>query len=294
LLPERGWEVREAQLAKFFVCCTIDNAALNGPLAQLWATNQLASTFFKSASGGTQFFGNVTAMLSAAPGARPPQRLFELAYLCLVCGFEGRYGVNTSPREAEIDGLKTRLLAVIGEGGPVNALGLFGSGIPQMDESIKRTWRLPVWPFAATVVALCLGLLFAYRALLGVNAETALARLEAGAAEPLPQAVMPIAPPPPQTEWIERLRGVAGAAGFAVSQDGSRVSVIASGGLFASASDRLRDDLVPVYQQIGTLLNETRGSIVVRGHTDRQPMRSLQFRSNRDLARARAKFVGRD
>ena len=254
-------------MAKFFVCCAIDNAALNSPLAQLWATDQLASRFFKSASGGAQFFSNVGAMLNALPAARPPLRLFELAYLCLVCGFEGRYGVTESPLESEIDGLKTRLLAVIGEGGRTLASNFLGSGIPRFEEAARRTWQLPVWPVASVVAALCLGLVFFFRSFLGADSEAALAQLEAGAAQPLSKVSLPVVAAPPQTDWLERLRAVVGPAGFSVTQDQQRVLVTASGGLFASASDRLRGDTSAVFTQVGALLNETRGSIVVRGHT---------------------------
>lgn len=292
LLPERGWEGREAQLAKFFVCCAIDNAALNSPLSRLWATNQLVSSYFKSASGGAQFFSNVGAMLNASPGARPPLRIFELAYLCLVCGFEGRYGVGKSPREAEIDDLKMRLLVVIGEGGRTLASSFLGSGIPRLEEAVRQTRRFPVWPVAAVVAALCLGLVFFFRALLGAGSDAALAQLEAGAAQPMPEVGLPVVAALPQRAWVERLRAVVSPVGFSVTEDKHRVLVTASGGLFPSASDDLREDLTSVYTQIGALLNETRGSIVVRGHTDRQAMRSLQFRNNKDLARARAKAVG--
>lgn len=293
-LGQRGWEAREAHLAKFFVCCAVDNAALNSPLARYWAGNQLSSTFFKTALGGEQFFNNVDAMLNARPGARPPLRLFELAYLCLVCGFEGRYGMVRSPQEADIDAVKKRLLAVIGEGGAVAAPSFLGTGIPKMDAAVKRSWRLPLWPVAACVVAACLALVFGYRALLGSTTEAALAQLQAGAAHPLGELNTPAPVWQPQAAWLERLRAEASQAGFEVVQTGAQIRVVGSGGLFASASDRLREDLVPAYTRIGALLNEDggRGMVIVRGHTDRQPIRSLQFQSNRDLSRARAKAVG--
>lgn len=291
-LAQRGWEPREAHLAQFFVCCAIDNAALNSPLAGYWSGNQLSGTFFKSALGGVQFFSNVDAMLSARAGARPPLRLFELAYLCLVCGFEGRYGIARQPQEADIDAVKRRLLAVIGESGAIAAPDFLGTGVPRSVAEIRRAWRLPVWPVLACVAAACLALLFGYRALLGKDAEAALAQLQAGAAQPLAALAAQVAARPPEAAWIDRLRAVAAEAGFEVVQTDNRVRVIASGGLFASASDRLREDLVPVYARIGALLNEARGSVIVRGHTDSQPIRSLQFQNNRDLARARARAVG--
>jgi len=292
VLPQRGWDGREVQLAKFFVCCAIDNAALNSPLAATWSGNQLSSTFFKNAAGGSKFFANVAAMLSASPGARPPLRLFQLAHLCLVCGFEGRYGIGDSMRENEIEDLKRRLLAVIGEQGHLTAASFLGSGLPTPEPLAARHWRLPIWPIAAVVGAACVIALFVFRALLGRDTDAALAKLDAGARIPLPALSEPAAPPP-RGDWIERLRKVADAAGFGVAQDGATVTVTANGGLFKSASDQLRSDFEPVYEQIGALLNEVHGSVIVRGHTDQQPIRSLQFQNNTELSRARARTVGR-
>lgn len=292
LLPQRGWDGREVQLAKFFVCCAIDNAALNSPLASTWSGNQLTSTFFSSASGGAKFFANVAAMLASAPAARPPLRLFELAHLCLVCGFEGRYGLGDPARESEIEQLKRRLLAVIAEQGRLTTASFLGTGIPQREPLASRSWRLPVWPLAALVAALCVVLLFAWRGLLGHDVGAVLAKLDEGAQLPLPALVAPVVKSP-QAEWIERLRKLTDSAGFTLTQDGDGVTVTGSGGLFASASDQVRDEWVVVYQQIGELLDEVRGGVIVRGHTDQQPIRSLRFQNNTELSRARAKAVGR-
>lgn len=291
LLPQRGWDVREANLAKFFVCCAVDNAALNSQFASTWTGNQLTSSFFRTAAGGVQFFTNVEAMLKASPQARPPLRLFELAYQCLICGFEGKYSAPNAPRD-NIEDLKTRLRAVIGEGGRISTANFLGTGLPQPQPLAQRQWRLPVWSIAAVVAAACFALLFAYRFLLGTEAEAAIAKLEEGSAQPLPALTTPATPVPQQAAWIDRLRIVAGKYGFAVTQNGAKVDVTASGGLFASGSDQLRADLIPAYADIGRLLNEARGSVIVRGHTDQQPIASLQFANNKELSRARAKAVG--
>jgi type VI secretion system protein ImpK len=293
-LPTRGWDSREAQLAKFFVCCTTDNAALNSPIAPTWATRQLTGTFFKNAQGGQQLFTNLNAMLAAPPGARATMRLFELAYLCLVCGFEGRYGVAGAQRETDIEDLKKRILAVIGEGRVLAVPSFLGSGVPKQDAVMRRDWRLPVWPFAAFAACACIGLILVCRGLLANDASALLAKLEKGAAAPLPALTTASVPAqPPQAAWIERMRATAGSAGFTVDQkNGNTVTVVASGGLFASGSDKLKPELAPTFAKIGSLLNEVRGSVVVRGHTDQMPVSTLQFVSNKDLSRARAKAVG--
>jgi len=292
-LSARGWDSREAQLAKFFICCTIDNAALNSPIAPTWATRQLTGTFFKNAQGGQQLFTNLNAMLAAPPGARTTMRLFELAYLCLVCGFEGRYGVASAKRDADIEDLKRRLLEVVGEGRAMAAPSFLGSGMPKQDAVMRRDWRLPVWPFAAFAACACIGLILICRGLLANDASELLAKLEKGAATPLPALTTAAAPAqPPQAAWIERLHEATGSAGFTVDQNGNKVTIVASGGLFASGSDKLKPELAPAFAKIGDLLNEVRGSLVVRGHTDQVPVNTLQFVSNKDLSRARARAVG--
>ncbi|MGM0577157.1 MAG: flagellar motor protein MotB [Myxococcota bacterium] len=62
-------------------------------------------------------------------------------------------------------------------------------------------------------------------------------------------------------------------------------------GVFPLGSARLDRDFVPILAKIRGVLADTRGSIVVAGHTDDLPIRTRRFRSNWDLSASRAASV---
>jgi len=51
--------------------------------------------------------------------------------------------------------------------------------------------------------------------------------------------------------------------------------------------------MIPLLEKIGILLKETKGDIVVAGHTDNVPMQGIRFKSNLELSIARAASVAR-
>ncbi|TQV85567.1 flagellar motor protein MotB [Aliikangiella coralliicola] len=65
-------------------------------------------------------------------------------------------------------------------------------------------------------------------------------------------------------------------------------------GSFASASDTIEEQFVPVLNKIETILSETEGEIRVAGHTDNLPINNEYFRSNWELSGARAGSVTRE
>mgnify|MGYP002623321143 FL=1 len=62
-------------------------------------------------------------------------------------------------------------------------------------------------------------------------------------------------------------------------------------GLFASGSARVSDGHRPILDKIGAALDREAGPVFVIGHTDSQPINTLQFPSNWHLSSARAKSV---
>ena len=65
-------------------------------------------------------------------------------------------------------------------------------------------------------------------------------------------------------------------------------------GSFASASDTIESQFVPVIQKIETILKDTSGEIRVAGHTDNLPISNEYFRSNWELSGGRAGSVTRE
>ncbi len=65
-------------------------------------------------------------------------------------------------------------------------------------------------------------------------------------------------------------------------------------GSFASASDSIESEFIPVIQKIETILADTDGEIRVAGHTDNIPIDNEYFRSNWELSGGRAASVTRE
>jgi type VI secretion system protein ImpK len=61
--------------------------------------------------------------------------------------------------------------------------------------------------------------------------------------------------------------------------------------LFESGSAQVNPNYVLTLQRLAQALDEVPGRVFVVGHTDDQPLRSLRYRDNYDLSRARADEV---
>ena len=64
-----------------------------------------------------------------------------------------------------------------------------------------------------------------------------------------------------------------------------------AGDLFASGRADVNRQYDELFEQIGRALNQVPGRVLVRGHTDDQPIQSIRFRDNFDLSRQRAAAV---
>jgi type VI secretion system protein ImpK len=61
--------------------------------------------------------------------------------------------------------------------------------------------------------------------------------------------------------------------------------------LFASGTATINDRYVPLIDRVAAALDNEQGSVLVVGHTDNVPIRSLRFPSNYQLSVARAETV---
>ena len=66
------------------------------------------------------------------------------------------------------------------------------------------------------------------------------------------------------------------------------VNTMTATDLFASGSANVNASYTSLIHDIGSALNKVPGRILVIGHTDDQPLRSLRFKDNYELSRARA------
>jgi type VI secretion system protein ImpK len=66
---------------------------------------------------------------------------------------------------------------------------------------------------------------------------------------------------------------------------------LAATGMFPSGGVDVGADQIPLLHKITAALNQVQGRVIVVGHTDDQPVRSLKYKDNFELSGARARSV---
>jgi type VI secretion system protein ImpK len=107
---------------------------------------------------------------------------------------------------------------------------------------------------------------------------------------PTPPPVVRDAPPPLRfSKFLEReiREGL-----VSVRENAEQSTVIIRGdGLFESGSATIRPQFRDIVDRIAAAIGEVRGRVLVSGHTDDRPIRSVRFPSNWELSQERARAV---
>jgi type VI secretion system protein ImpK len=170
--------------------------------------------------------------------------------------------------------------------------------------------QLPLWVFAGLAGLLLLGLFAAFTFALSRDSDPVFLSLSAldkrlppmperpvvSIPRPEPPPVAPEAPakpvaPPPITLRILLADDIAADRVEVVDRPEGQTVIIRGDGLFASARDDLQPNFVPVVRRIGAALGQLPGRVLVTGHSDSAPIKSLRFPSNWHLSQARAESV---
>ena len=274
-----------ALAARYALCAALDEAVLSTPGGgqSEWGRQSLLVTLHGDNWGGEKFFDMVER--SSADPARHIE-LMELQYMCLALGFAGKYAVadRGHARLAEVQAdLYRRIRAQ--RGVPAAELSLHWRGVQDRRNPLIR--YVPWWVVGAFTLAVLMGTFIFYHARLAALSAPISARLaHLGLAE-APNAARSAAP---------RLRPLlqddeaAGVLRVEERNNQTVVTLIASD-LFGSGSAQVNPKYYPTLQRVAHALNAVPGRVFVVGHTDDQPLRSLKFRDNYDLSRARATAV---
>lgn len=280
----------------YALCAAIDDTAMSIPWSQAgnWAGRSLSSTFHQDVRSGERFFDLLGGM-QKEPGRYQPA--LEICYFCLALGFRGRYRLD--PRgTAELDRVRESLYQLL--------LQLEGSKEPELSprwKGVDAPYRgpdrgIPAW--VPAVVALSL-LALGYVAAIGwVNAkgDDAQQRLMQLPPAKAPTIVREAPPTPPAAvpqpdAGLARLRTLLApeiAEGVVALQgDAHSLMVrIMARGMFESGSADVQPRFVALLGRIGEGLKAEPGQVMVLGHTDNQPIRTVRFPSNFALSTARA------
>ncbi|MBL0419628.1 DotU family type VI secretion system protein [Ramlibacter sp. AW1] len=281
---------------RYVLCTMLDEAASGTPWggSGSWASHSLLVAFHNETWGGEKFFQLLDRVLQNPPPNRP---LLELMAIALYLGFEGRYRVQANGA-SQLEGIRERVAQVLQEPDARGdrELSPHWSGERRADARIRD--GVPVWVAAAVTAGVLAGVFLGLR--IGINTETdptfqALQAIDirkpaAPALPPPPAVVAQPAPAPPRLASFLKPEIDAGQVEVRDHPDRSVVT-IQGDGLFEPGSAELARRVQPLIGRIGQALGNVPGTVLVTGHTDSLPIRSLRYPSNWHLSRDRAEAV---
>lgn len=277
---------------RYVLCTLLDESASSTPWGSsgAWSSQSLLVQFHNEAWGGEKVFQLLTRLMQTPVQQR---NLLELVYVALSLGFEGRYRVLDNGR-AQLDAVRERLAQVLREGaGPV-------------DSSLSTQWRgvaaaaprlrdgVALWVVAAGAALLLMLVFVGLRLTLNAQTDATFAALQAmDVPKAAKLAAVVVAPPVAAAPRLAQLLKTDIDAGAVQVQDLADRSIVTlrGDGLFEPGSADVAERAVALFGRVAQALNQVPGSVLVSGHTDNQPIRSLRFPSNWHLSKERAESV---
>ncbi len=285
---ESGVKNEIALAARYAICASLDEAVLSTPWGSQseWAQHPLLVAFHREAWGGEKFF-EMLDRISGDPATYID--LMELQYLNLAFGFAGKFQMMERGQERLADvrqDLYRRIRSYRGSG--EGELSLRWQGLEDRRNRLIR--YVPWWVVGAAALAVLAVTFTAYYAMLRNRAEPIQAEL---ATVGLEEFSLPPAPVVVQGPTLRQLLAPEVTAGsLNVEETGSRTLITLLGGdLFGSGSADVNPAFDATLQRVAAALNKVPGRVMVYGHTDDQPIRSLKFQDNVQLSRERAQGV---
>ncbi|MEP6721035.1 MAG: DotU family type VI secretion system protein [Variovorax sp.] len=274
--------------ARYVLCTAIDEAVANTPwgVQAGWNKQSLLVQFHNETWGGEKIFQLLAKLAQDVPTHR---QLLELIYCVLGLGLEGRYRVVDNGR-AQLDTVRQRLADLIRKDRPPREADLSPHWRGQGVGTTRLRHALPLWVFAAAFALLLALVWFGLRLSLNNRSDTTYAAVSS-----LRVPNLQIAPPaqlakaPRLAKFLEpEVR-----QGLVTVTDEADRSVVRLRGdsFFGSGSAEPMPQSLPVLKRIGQALAEVKGEVLITGHSDNQPIRSLRFPSNWHLSAARADAV---
>jgi type VI secretion system protein ImpK len=277
--------------ARYVLCTMLDEAVLSSPWGEHsgWAQKTLLVTFHSESYGGAKFFQILERLCS---DFAKHIDLIELMYICLALGFAGRYQIEAGGRAKLADiqeDLYRRIQAQRAK--PADELAPHWRGIEDRRNPLIR--YVPLWVVAAFAAVVLLGaFLYFYTQLNAasspISAQLAQIGLENGTPPDTARQ------PHPARKSLKQLLAPEEQAGLlSVDEkpDGQALVRLAATGMFPSGGVDVSTGAIPLLHKITAALNQVQGRVIVVGHTDDQPIRSLKYKDNFELSAARARSV---
>ncbi|HTI38999.1 MAG TPA: type IVB secretion system protein IcmH/DotU [Vicinamibacterales bacterium] len=274
--------------ARYALCAALDEAVLSTPWGAQseWAQHPILVALHREAWGGEKFF-EMLNRISADPARHLD--LLELQHIILSLGFTGKYQQIDRGYE-QLSDLQREISRTIHKfrGAPPPELSIKWRGLEDQRSRLIR--YVPWWVVAAAAVAVLAVTFVVYQSRLAAQADPLHARLAQVGLEDF------AVPPPParvKGPTLKQLLAPEEAAGrLTVEENGGRTLITMPGGdLFGSGSADVNPGYEPTLERIGQAINQVPGRVMIVGHTDDQPIKSLKFHDNYELSRERAVSV---
>lgn len=280
----------ERNIANYALCAVVDECVQMTPWGGTanWAQQSLLIHFHRENWGGEKFF-DILNRLAGTPAKYPS--LLELFYVCLALGFMGRFHLEGPSGRQTVADLREKLFQLIRQGRPEvdRTLSLHWQGLQVAGKRFSGFGLMGAT--AGLLAVLCLGLFAFYWWSLGTGIDALqMERLALRKAEPTPIVVTPAAKP-----RLAQLLADEKAKGQLDVRDLKLESVVTLLGerLFDSGSALPSSSTEALIDKVADALKQVEGKVVVTGHTDNVPTRTLRFASNWDLSKERASNVAR-
>jgi type VI secretion system protein ImpK len=274
--------------ARYVLCAALDEAVLSTPWGAQseWSQHTLLVALHREAWGGEKFF-DMLERISVDPEKHID--LMELQYLALAFGFAGKYQVLERGHErlATIQQDLYRRIRHYRGASPAD-LSMRWRGVEDRRNPVIR--YVPWWVVGAAALAILAVAFTTYYARLARAAAPVHAELARIGLEDFSAPAAPVKGPTlKQLLAPEEARGTL----RVVEQGGRTVVTLLAPDLFASGSATVSDSQHDTLRRVTIAINQVPGRVLVVGHTDNQPIRSLRFHDNFELSRERAVSVVR-
>jgi type VI secretion system protein ImpK len=291
-----GISQKTAENASYVLCTAVDDIVLNNTAwgsNSSWRQQSLLVTFHGDTQGGEKFFQLLDTLLKDPAGNR---ELLELMYIGMALGFQGRYRSRHDQLEEERERLYHTLHALQREEEP--DLSIHWQGVAEKPHTLSRT--IPLWVIGAVACALLVAIYGIFLFRLSDASDPVWADFAKVTVRPplfMREAALPELPKPlPKGGAYDRLRTFLAPeiSRKEVDVDPSPEGIIVrirGDGLFESSSAVLNPNYQGLLQRIAAALKTEPGRVLVIGHTDNIPIRTLRFPSNWKLSQARAETV---
>ena len=276
----------DALVARYLLCTFFDSSVLNTPWGAQsdWSGQSLLVAFHKEKSGGEKFF-QILERISAQPGRYID--LIELQYVCLALGYEGMYRIDDRG-QAKLAELQHSLNRIIRDARQLREeeLSVNWRGVEDKRNPIFR--YVPWWIVASVGLAILVIAFVIYVARLNSAAQPVMAALSQPSVK-----LEYTAPVVSRANRLKQLLAPQEQAGQLTVEDFGDKTVVTliSSNLFRSGSAQLNAQYNDTLAAVAQALNQVPGKVLIVGHTDDQPVRSLQFADNFELSRERAVTV---